>query len=169
MVNIDINIYIKEELILYWSDYINWVILAIMFLITGIFIADLYKGFKDTKSLQKDHEKLSAEHDKMQNNINESIKQERKLLEKDTDRIISQNDFQSTLLNAIYSESKKRELQFDNLTVEQRDAYQQMQKFSFLLSEVSRLQTENSELRKENIRLENENKKLNARKYSHKK
>ena len=152
-----------------WSDYMDWAILASMFVIIGTFIADLYKGFKDTKSLKKDHEKLSAEHDKMQNHINESIKQERKLLEKDTDRIISQNDFQSTLLNAIYSESKKRELQFDNLTVEQRDAYQQMQKFSFLLSEVSRLQTENSELRKENIRLENENKKLNARKYSHKK
>ncbi len=151
-----------------WGNYMDWVVLASVMVMLGTFIADLFRSNKDNKSfkgehnrLSSEHDKLSKEHDNLHQHINESVSRENEILKADTSRIIAQNEAQTTMLTEIYSNSKKRDIQIENLTVSQRDAYQQMQKFNFLLSEVSRLQAENIELRKENIRLEKSNKLLN--------
>ena len=135
-----------------WSDILDWVVLASVIVMLGTFIFDLFRSYKDNRGLKKDHEILSKEHDNL-----------KERMVNDTNRIITQNDSQSNILNEIYSETKKRDIQYEHLTLSQKDAYEQMQKFTFLLSEVSCLQSENTALRRENSRLEADNRKLKSK------
>lgn len=68
------------------------------------------------------------------------------------DRLIAQNERQNSILSEInkelYGEIKKRDVQFENLSLSQKDAYKQLEAFTFLMNEVKRLQTENVELKK---------------------
>lgn len=51
-------------------------------------IIDIIKSFKDSKATTSEHNLLSKEH----NQISANIKEQRELLEKDTQQIISQNN-----------------------------------------------------------------------------
>lgn len=126
-----------------------------MIVMVGTFIADVFKSTKDNKNLTKEHGGLSKEHSSLSKE-HDNLSKEHDNLSKEINNhfntVIQQNIKQTEAISEInkeiYGEIKKRDIQFDNLTVSQRDAYKQMEKFTFLMSEVQRLQSENVELKK---------------------
>lgn len=139
------------------SDFMDWVLLCSIFVVLAGFILDIIKSCRDTSKLSSEHKNLYKEHSglsKGHDKITEVVKEQIRSIEKDTDRIREvqgyTNNFiskQSDILNSIdktlHGEIQKRNYQFDNLTVQQNDAYKQLEKFTFLFEEVKRLQTEN--------------------------
>lgn len=122
-----------------WSGkFLDWVLLCTIVIMIASFLIDIWRSAKDKKDLSKENGDLSKEHDD---------------LSKEHNRIIEQNEHQAAILSEInkelYGEIKKRDVQFENLSLSQKDAYKQLEAFTFLMNEVKRLQTENIELKKE--------------------
>lgn len=144
-----------------WSDLMDWALLCSMFVMIVGFFIDIYKRSESTETLSKEHSKLSDGH----KSLNKTIKEQRQILKRDTDFIIHQNETQAEALGRIdkelYGEIQKRNLQFENLTVNQKDAYEQLQKFTFLFEQVAALQTELKNKDDELLRLKEENRNLN--------
>ncbi len=150
-----------------WRIVMDWVLACSIFVLIIGFIIDIIKSIKNNKTVTSEHNLLSKEH----NQISSTIKEQRELLEKDTQQIILQNNrhFDKTseierelsrLDRTIFGEIKRREAQLDNLSVRQQEAQKQVETFNFMFEEMSRLQTENTELRLENYKLKEEIKKL---------
>ena len=148
----------------------DWVLLCSIFVVIAGFVLDIIKSLKDKKDLSKEHNNLSKEHNglskehdglsKEHSQIKEHINNRSAAIEKNFSTVISQNIKQAETLNEInkelYGEIKKRDIQFQNLTLSQKDAYKQMEVFTFLMNEVKRLQSENIELKREAAKLHRE-------------
>lgn len=143
-----------------WRIVMDWVLACSIFVLIIGFIIDIIKSIKNNKTVTSEHNQISS-----------TIKEQRELLEKDTQQIILQNNrhFDKTseierelsrLDRTIFGEIKRREAQLDNLSVRQQEAQKHVETFNFMFEEMSRLQTENTELRLENYNLKEEIKKL---------
>lgn len=126
-----------------------------MIVMVGTFIVDIFKSSKDKKNLTIEHSGLSKEHDNLSKEHDNLSKEINNHFTTVIQQNIKQTEAISEINKEIYGEIKKRDVQFENLTVSQRDAYKQMEKFTFLMSEVQRLQTENVELERKVEELNN--------------